>query len=133
MIERLNAGDLMWHNQLSYDFRAIDTQALIGNIGGYIGLCLGYSLLQVPQLLSALFGKIKKFYLLMKDRASGNKATNLARVAVAANQSIEVATTSTSQHISKISVAEALSVDDKFAAIDARFESIEKLMSGNKK
>ena len=29
-------------------FRAIDFQQLIGSIGGYVGMCLGYSLLQVP-------------------------------------------------------------------------------------
>ena len=32
-------------------FRAIDTQGLIGNIGGYIGLVLGYSLLQIPDFI----------------------------------------------------------------------------------
>ena len=31
--------------------RSIDGHSLIGNIGGYIGLCLGYNLLQVPALL----------------------------------------------------------------------------------
>ena len=32
-------------------FRAIDIQALIGNVGGYIGLVLGYSFLQIPSLI----------------------------------------------------------------------------------
>ena len=32
-------------------FRAIDVQALIGTIGGYIGLCLGYTILQIPEFL----------------------------------------------------------------------------------
>ena len=35
-----------------YNCRAIDIQALVGNIGGYIGLLLGYSLLQIPDLIS---------------------------------------------------------------------------------
>ena len=35
-----------------YDFRAIDIETLIGTIGGYIGLLLGYSILQVPSILS---------------------------------------------------------------------------------
>ena len=38
--------------------RAIDIPTLIGNIGGYIGLCLGYSLLQIPELVVFL---VKKF------------------------------------------------------------------------
>ena len=30
-------------------FRAMDIQTLVGNAGGYIGLFLGYSFLQIPQ------------------------------------------------------------------------------------
>ena len=37
--------------------RAIDITSLIGNSGGYIGLCLGYTILQIPSLLAYLFGK----------------------------------------------------------------------------
>ena len=32
-------------------FRAIDIQGLIGNVGGYIGLLLGYSFLQIPDFI----------------------------------------------------------------------------------
>ena len=32
-------------------FRAIDINALIGTIGGYIGLFLGYSILQIPDFV----------------------------------------------------------------------------------
>ena len=39
--------------------RAIDVNALIGNIGGYIGLCLGYNILQVPALLSIILRTFK--------------------------------------------------------------------------
>ena len=31
--------------------RALDAHALIGNLGGYIGLLLGFSVLQLPELL----------------------------------------------------------------------------------
>jgi hypothetical protein len=34
---------------------------LIGNIGGYVGLLLGVSILQVPNLLLQLFGNVMKF------------------------------------------------------------------------
>ena len=40
--------------------RAIDIQALIGNIGGYIGLCLGYSILQIPGFVLMIVSKIRK-------------------------------------------------------------------------
>ena len=49
---------------LSFVFcRAIDIQALIGNIGGYIGLCLGYCFLQIPDLMQHCVGLIKKCHL----------------------------------------------------------------------
>ena len=41
-------------------FRAIDINGLIGNIGGYIGLCLGYSILQIPEFLNVLMINIKR-------------------------------------------------------------------------
>ena len=40
--------------------RAIDVNGLIGNIGGYIGLCLGYSILQIPEFVTLLFLKWNK-------------------------------------------------------------------------
>ena len=46
-----------------FHFREVDFQALIGNIGGYIGLCLGYSLLQVPDFLLVLVSQIKNYIL----------------------------------------------------------------------
>ena len=44
------------------NFRAVDVQALIGNVGGYIGLCLGYSIWQLPNLLLFIYQKIRKHY-----------------------------------------------------------------------
>ena len=41
-------------------FREIDMQALIGNVGGYIGLCLGYTILQIPEYLQAVFQRYKE-------------------------------------------------------------------------
>ena len=42
--------------------RSIDVHSLIGNIGGYIGLCLGYNLLQVPALLVFVLRILKEYY-----------------------------------------------------------------------
>ena len=41
-------------------FRAIDINGLIGNIGGYIGLCLGYSILQIPEFFTLLITNLKR-------------------------------------------------------------------------
>ena len=35
----------------SFTFRAINWLSLVGNIGGYVGICLGYSLLQLPNVI----------------------------------------------------------------------------------
>ena len=50
--------------------RAIDVQALVGNIGGYIGLFLGYCFLQIPDLLHRCFGLIKKWHLHLSSNDS---------------------------------------------------------------
>ena len=49
-------------------YRAIDAQALVGNIGGYIGLCLGYSFLQIPALILFIMRKLKKYYSALRHR-----------------------------------------------------------------
>ena len=40
--------------------KAIDWQQLIGNVGAYIGMCLGYTLLQLPGALKYLLTKFKR-------------------------------------------------------------------------
>jgi len=42
------------------NYRAIDVNGLIGYIGGYVGLILGFSLLQIPQLISLISRHLKK-------------------------------------------------------------------------
>ena len=50
-------------------FRAIDIQVLIGNVGGYIGLCLGYSFLQIPDFIVFILSKTRfNLSRLTKDR-----------------------------------------------------------------
>ena len=50
--------------------RAINEQILVGNIGGYWGLFLGYSILQLPSMIQILSLKIKEKYRHFK---SGNR------------------------------------------------------------
>ena len=42
--------------------RAIDIQSLIGTVGGYIGLFLGYSVLQIPIAIMAIVKRLKNWY-----------------------------------------------------------------------
>ena len=35
--------------------RAFDVQSMVGNAGGYIGLFLGYALIQLPDALASIF------------------------------------------------------------------------------
>ena len=41
---------------------------MIGNIGGYIGLCLGYSILQIPQFIVLILCKVKVYISRLKDK-----------------------------------------------------------------
>ena len=51
----------------------MDTQGLIGNIGGYIGLVLGYSLLQIPDFIIFILGKTKGWTSGFRERRYRNK------------------------------------------------------------
>jgi hypothetical protein len=42
--------------------REIDLNGLVGYIGGYIGLFLGYSILQIPDLILLVSAIIKKYF-----------------------------------------------------------------------
>ena len=46
----------------TYFHRSMDSHTLVANIGGYIGLCLGYNLLQVPDLITTVFRKLKDHF-----------------------------------------------------------------------
>ena len=45
---------------LSETYRAIDLNSLLGYMGGYVGVLLGCSILQVPELILDAFTKIKR-------------------------------------------------------------------------
>ena len=49
---------------------AINGQALVGNIGGYLGLFLGYSILQLPNTIEVFAKKILKWYKTTKSRGN---------------------------------------------------------------
>lgn len=42
--------------------KSVDIQSLIGNIGGYIGLFLGYALIQLPEALLSIYMQLKKHF-----------------------------------------------------------------------
>ena len=43
-------------------FRSFDIEQLLGNAGGYIGVCLGYSFLQLPCFMRALYTKCRQYF-----------------------------------------------------------------------
>ena len=43
--------------------RAYDVQSLVGNVGGYMGLFLGYAILHFPKLLSDMMMPMKRWCL----------------------------------------------------------------------
>ena len=56
---------MLWNNDYNQDivhFRDLDAHALIGNLGGYVGLLLGFSILQLPNILRNLFKNMHNFW-----------------------------------------------------------------------
>ena len=68
-------------NYLGYlDFlcsRAIDIQGLVGNVGGYIGLFLGYSFLQIPDVILFIVLKAKRWLEQIREGRDQNKTKPL--------------------------------------------------------
>ena len=56
----VSENSMYWKFILIY--RALDINSLVGNIGGYVGLFLGISILQAPDLLLNLFRFVSKSY-----------------------------------------------------------------------
>ena len=50
-------------------YRAIGIEQLVGSIGGYIGLCLGFSIAQIPELIIYVVICIRKDYHKIKEKA----------------------------------------------------------------
>ena len=51
-------------------YRAIDIEQLVGSIGGYIGLCLGFSIAQIPELIIYIVISAKKDCQKIKENAN---------------------------------------------------------------
>ena len=47
---------------LSETYRAIDLNSLLGYMGGYVGVLLGFSVLQIPDLLLEAIDKMKELF-----------------------------------------------------------------------
>ena len=60
-----------------FNFRAINEQSLVGNIGGYLGLFMGYSILQLPILIHAILKKLEYWYLHFKSVVYPNEHLSL--------------------------------------------------------
>ena len=66
----------LWNYLTLILFRSIDLQEVIGGIGGYIGALLGYSILQIPELLILIMSKIKWIMKTMQINKNSNKKFN---------------------------------------------------------
>ena len=55
----------VWFSNSRYkevsSIREFGVQSLVGNIGGYIGIFIGYALMNVPELIASLFNRIRFF------------------------------------------------------------------------
>ena len=51
-------------------YRAIGIEQLVGSIGGYVGLCLGFSIAQIPELIICMVIFTKKEYQKISDKTN---------------------------------------------------------------
>ena len=51
-------------------YRAIGIEQLVGSIGGYVGLCLGFSIAQIPELIICMVVFTKKEYQKVSDKTN---------------------------------------------------------------
>ena len=68
--------DYFWYSEFLL-FRAIDIQGLIGNVGGYIGLLLGYSFLQIPNFIILIVLRAKNWVERIQDGRDPNQTKTL--------------------------------------------------------
>ena len=103
----------------------MDTQGLIGNIGGYIGLVLGYSLLQIPDFIIFILGKSKGWCLGFRERRYLNqtKAWNVIENEKASASKSQPAKESTENRDTK---GYFVSTNARFESVIKRIEQLEK-------
>ena len=71
----------------------MDFNGLVGYIGSYIGLILGYSLLQIPQMIPMISRHLKK-YLAMRSSDEYNDTTQV-NIEEASCENIKLGSTTT--------------------------------------
>ena len=57
--------------------RSIDAHSLVGNIGGYVGLLLGFSIVQIPDILLQAYKKVQVYYLIYVARSERRHSSNV--------------------------------------------------------
>ena len=61
-------------------YRAIGIEQLVGSIGGYVGLCLGFSIAQIPELIICMVIFTKKEYQKVMDKTNRILTTGVSVV-----------------------------------------------------
>ena len=61
-------------------YRAIGIEQLVGSIGGYVGLCLGFSIAQIPELIICMVIFTKKEYQKEIDKTNRILTTGVSLV-----------------------------------------------------
>ena len=60
--------------------REVNMQSLIGNAGGFVGICVGYSILQFPNLLLMIYGKLKSLTMHKETRSTTSYNTKVSTI-----------------------------------------------------
>ena len=63
-------------------YRSINWLSLVGNIGGFIGICLGYCLLQLPDFICKIARPAVKHFKSEKEIGKKTKKEKLIRASI---------------------------------------------------
>ena len=107
-------------------YREIDTEQLVGSIGGYVGLCLGFSIAQIPKLIIYIVICLKNDYEKMKEKADRTPMTD-ARVVVespSAKDNIPPITNQGSEYHAEIRTATQMKIKSLEITIEEAWQAL---------
>ena len=113
-------------------FRAIDIQVLIGNVGGYIGLCLGYSFLQIPDFFVYILSKTRfDLSRLTKNKIASNSEHPITYVETGFDNARSSNNSSTEGSDETVNIACTSTEHDKLYEIIKRLEGRVEFLENN--
>ena len=111
---------------LPHIYRAIDFNALVGSIGAYIGLFLGYSILQIPDFIQLISPQFKKYLAKRKtDVYIGVKHATNVHVQAAISENTKYGSQRTNPNSEILRIHVMLRMQSELENMSQRMDAIE--------